>query len=75
MQYSCAESGIISEDWVQLLADDGSNTIGSIQEYEVVFCSEGRQTSDEFKIVYSHQNKHSGGYAPDTMKYIFLNEW
>jgi hypothetical protein len=41
MQYSCAESGILSEDWVQLLTDGGSNTIGSIQEYEVVLRIEG----------------------------------
>ncbi len=41
MQDSCAESGIVSEDWAQLSADGGSNAIGSIQEYEVVSRSEG----------------------------------
>jgi hypothetical protein len=40
MQDSCAESGILSEDWAQLLADGGSNAIGSIHEYEVVSRSE-----------------------------------
>ena len=57
MQDSCAESGIVSEDWAQLMADGGSNAIGSIQEYEVVSHSEGWQTSVEFNICYSHQNE------------------
>jgi hypothetical protein len=69
MQDSCAESGILSEDWAQLLADDGSNAIGSIQEYEVVSRSEGRQTNVEFNMCYSHQNGHSGGFASGTMKF------
>jgi hypothetical protein len=69
MQDSCAESGILSEDWAQLSADGGSNAVGSIQEYEVVSCSEGQQTSVEFNICYSHQNERSGGYASGTMKF------
>ncbi len=69
MQDSCAESGILSEDWAQLSADGGSNAIGSIQEYEVVFRSEGWQTSVECNICYSYQNEHSGGYASGTMKF------
>jgi hypothetical protein len=74
MQDSCAESGILSEDWAQLLADggSGSNAIGSIQEYELVSCGEGQQTSVEFNICYSHQNEHSGGYASVTMKFADL---
>ncbi len=68
-QDSCAESGILSEDWAQLLADGGSNSIGSIQEYEVVSRSEGWQTSVEFNICYSHQNERSGGFASGTMKF------
>ncbi len=68
MQDSCAESAIVPEDWGQLSADGGSNAIGSIQEYEVVSCSEGWQTSVEFNICYSHQNERSGGYASGTMK-------
>ena len=54
MQDSCTESGILSEDWAQLLADGGSNAIGSIQEYEVVYRSEGQQTIVEFNICYSY---------------------
>jgi len=41
MQGSCDQSGILPEDWAQLLADGGSNAIGSIQEYEVVSRSDG----------------------------------
>ncbi len=63
MQDSCTESGILSEDWAQVSADGGSNAIGSIQEYEVVSCSEGWQTSVEFNICYSYQNERSGGYT------------
>ena len=62
-------SGILSEDWAQQSADSGSNAIGSIQEYEVVSRSEGRQTSVEFNIFYSHQNERSGGFASGTMKF------
>ncbi len=51
------------------MADGGSNAIGSIQEYDVVSHSEGRQTSVEFNICYCHQNEHSGGYASGTMKF------
>jgi hypothetical protein len=69
MQDSCAESGIVSEDWAQLSADGGSNAIGSIQEYEVVPHSDGRQTRVEFNICYFHQNERSGGYASCTMKF------
>jgi hypothetical protein len=69
MQESCAESGILSEDWAQLSADGGSNAIGSIQEYEVVSHSEGQQTSVEFNICYSLQNERSGGFASGTMKF------
>jgi hypothetical protein len=36
MQVSCDQSVILPEDWAQLLADGGSNAIGSIQEYEVM---------------------------------------
>jgi hypothetical protein len=69
MQDSCAESGILSEDWAQQSADGGSIAIGSIQEYEVVSRSEGQQTSVEFNICYSHQNERSGGFASGTMKF------
>ena len=69
MQVSCDQSGILPEDWAQLSADGGSNAIGSIQEYEVVSRSDGRQTSVEFNICYSHQNERSGGFASGTMKF------
>ena len=70
MQDSCAESAIVPEDWGQLSADGGNNTIGSIQECEVVSRSKGWQTSVEFNICYSHQNEPSGGYASGTMKFV-----
>jgi hypothetical protein len=71
MTESCKESTIQQDDWGQLAADDGSNAIGSIREFELVTRSEdgGRESSVDFNICYSHQNERSGGYASGTIKF------
>ncbi len=68
---SCKESIIQQDDWGQLAADGGSNAIGSICKFELVTQSEdgGQEGSVDFNICYWHQNKHSGGYALETVKF------
>ena len=66
---SIAAAKIESDDFNQLAADGGSNAIGSIQEFEVVAREEGRSTSTDFVVCFSHQNERSAGYASGTAKF------
>ena len=67
---SIVEAKIDSDDFNQLAADGGSNTIGSIQDFEVVTREEGRTNYTDFVVCFSHQNEGSAGYASGTVKFV-----
>ena len=62
---------VASDDFNHLPANGGLNTIGSIQEWEVVSREEdaGQAASVKFNVCLAHQNKRSGGYASGALKF------
>ena len=65
MYNSTSATNLPKEYFGRMLANDGSNATGSIQEFEVVGQEEdeGRIKNTDFNVCFSHQNEQSGGYA------------
>ena len=75
MNSSVKESKLEASDFGQLIADGGSNAIGSVQEYEVVTrtSSNGRSNNQDFNVCVAHQNQRSAGKASGTADFV-VNE-
>ena len=75
MDSSVQDSKLEASDFGQLVADGGSNAIGSVQEYEVVTRSsnKGRSNNQDFNVCVAHQNQRSAGMASGTADFV-VNE-
>lgn len=72
MDESIKESNLEASDFCQLVADGGSNAIGSVQEYEVLTrtSENGRSNSQEFNVCVAHQNQRSAARACGTGDFV-----
>ena len=76
MYNSTSATNLPKEYFGRMLANDGSNATGSIQEFEVVGQDEGEGRIDntDINVYFSNQNQNeqSGGYASGAIKFASL---